>query len=1301
MAASGGVSYCPFPIGSVGQTAFVYPGSGNHYIGMGTNLGVQWPEILREMDATTLQLKSQTRPHAYVPHRVSWEAGWEQAAYNSLISDPLNMILGPVVHGEVVTHLVMSFDIKPHASIGYSLGESTGLFAMGAWPDRHEMLQRILGSELFTSELAGPCKAARKAWNIPPDEDFNWCVAAVNRPASVVKGVIDRWPTTRLLIVNTPEECVIGGRKTELETAIKKLDCEALFLDGVVTVHCDAVKPAAAAYRDLHFFPVDPPAGIRFYSCASGSSYPITSENTADSILQQALSGFDFTATVEQAYQDGVRVFLEMGPSASCTRMIKRILDNRPHLAISACVRGEDDYLTILKFIGTLISERFSANLEKLYGMESFAMRFPDEQENNAKSQIRIVIGGTMPPLTLPPQAKKASPATLNSQSTIANIVSSDSTLPPQFSDAKAISSAPKLLERFNKSIEITAEAHKAFLDFSNEVSQAYAKILAFQNRLLKNKPQIIKTKVSPADSGPPSSSPIFTREQCLEFATGAAANVLGPDFAIVDTYKVRVRLPDEPLMLVDRILSVEGEKRSLGSGRIVTEHDVPADAWYLDGGRVPGCISVEAGQADLFLCAYLGIDFAVKGLRKYRLLDASVVFHRGLPRPGDVIRYEIEIEKFIRQGDTYLFLFSFEGFIGNSRLISMFNGCAGFFTEDEIRNSGGIIDAEEDSKFLKGKIPDDWVELAPMAVESFDDEGLDALRAGNLDKCFGELFKDVQLAESLRLPGGPMKLIDRIQIINPQAGRFRLGLIRAEADIHPDDWFLTCHFMDDMVMPGTLMYECCAHSLRVFIQRLGWITDKPGVSYEPVIGVKSVLKCRGPVTPDTKKVVYEVEIKELGYGPEPYVIADAHMYADGNYIVRFENMSLKMSGINRRQIEAFWRKKHSSQITQKQRDKKNVIFDRDKILEFAGGKPSKAFGDLYKDFDEGRFISRLPAPPFSFIDRIVAAEPRAWVLKPDGWVEAAYDVFPDAWYFKANRTPYMPYCVLLEIALQTCGWMAAYAGSALKSQKALKFRNLEGSAILYQDVSAELKTLKIRSRMTKVTTLEDIIIEAFDVNILQAEKMIFEGQTSFGFFTPEALAQQKGIRDADQNKYDPLVEEISSGRALVFNAEAPMTPDDPESTTTSSLAMPAKALRMIDRIDIYLPAGGPQGLGYIRGVKQVDPDEWFFKAHFLQDPVCPGSLGIESFLQLIKFMAMERWRHLANTHRFEHITDKSHSWIYRGQIVPENREIEVEAVVNSIDEAPHPKIMAVGFLKVDGLCIYRMDNFGYRLVPC
>ena len=80
----------------------------------------------------------------------------------------------------------------------------------------------------------------------------------------------------------------------------------------------------------------------------------------------------------------------------------------------------------------------------------------------------------------------------------------------------------------------------------------------------------------------------VLDRAQCLEFAVGSIAAVLGPEYAAIDGHPTRVRLPDEPLMLVDRIVTIEGEPRSLTSGRVVTEHDILAGAWYLDAGRIP-----------------------------------------------------------------------------------------------------------------------------------------------------------------------------------------------------------------------------------------------------------------------------------------------------------------------------------------------------------------------------------------------------------------------------------------------------------------------------------------------------------------------------------------------------------------------------------------------------------------------------------------------------------------------------------------------------------------------------------------
>ena len=118
-----------------------------------------------------------------------------------------------------------------------------------------------------------------------------------------------------------------------------------------------------------------------------------------------------------------------------------------------------------------------------------------------------------------------------------------------------------------------------------------------------------------------------------------------------------------------------------------------------------------------------------------------------------------------------------------------------------------------------------------------------------------------------------------------------------------------------------------------------------------------------------------------------------------------------------------------------------------------------------------------------------------------------------------------------------------------------------------------------------------------------------------------------------------------------------------------------------------------------MKATKSVDPDEWFFRAHFFQDPVCPGSLGIESFIQLIKFMALQRWPELIDSHRFGNLTGSAHSWIYRGQIVPANKAVTVEAVVTSIENGPSPAIRADGWVQVDGLYIYAMKNYGLKLI--
>jgi 3-hydroxymyristoyl/3-hydroxydecanoyl-(acyl carrier protein) dehydratase len=405
------------------------------------------------------------------------------------------------------------------------------------------------------------------------------------------------------------------------------------------------------------------------------------------------------------------------------------------------------------------------------------------------------------------------------------------------------------------------------------------------------------------------------------------------------------------------------------------------------------------------------------------------------------------------------------------------------------------------------------------------------------------------------------------------------------------------------------------------------------------------------------------------------------------------------LTGTARPEIEAFWKRRPAGPTAAPAAPSCGA-FTRSDLEEFATGSPSAVFGERYAPFDAERFIARLPAPPYLCVDRIVRVEPPPWVVKPGGWVEAEFDVRPEEWPIAAERTGDLPYCVLLEAALQPCGFLAAYMGSALKSEHPLRFRNLGGHGILHRTAGADAGTLRIRTRMTHASEVTDMIIEHFDFEIHGGQGLVYDGSTYFGFFTAAALERQEGLRDARAGEFAPRPPGPQEGPVFEFPAEAPLHPLDPGRRPHAGLAYPAKALCMIDRIERYLPEGGPKGLGYVQGTKRVDPEEWFFKAHFLQDPVWPGSLGIEAFLQLLKFAARERWPHLAASHRFAVQTGRSHRWTYRGQVLPANRQVTVEAAITEVIDSPRPGLAAEGYLSVDGLCIYRMEEFGIELIP-
>ncbi|WP_141734574.1 beta-ketoacyl synthase N-terminal-like domain-containing protein [Oligoflexus tunisiensis] len=795
---------------------------------------------------------------------------------------------------------------------------------------------------------------------------------------------------------------------------------------------------------------------------------------------------------------------------------------------------------------------------------------------------------------------------------------------------------------------KMVAQSHETFLRYRLEGD-------AMLQSLLQHQPAVeSQTLHHPAPSRwvqePFNPEPaLFDYAACKEFAAGRIAPVFGPEFALVDTFPTRVRLPDERLLLCHRVMTIEGEARSLGEGFMITEHDVFADAWYLDGGRMPTSIAVESGQADLMLSAWLGADFKTEGKAVYRLLDARVCFHNRLPAVGSTVRYHIRIKRFFEQSGILFFHFGFEATVDGQPLMTMTDGCAGFFTEEALAEGRGVKRSQLQLNPQPGCWTGGYEPLVPVQDESYDDDQLDALRRGDYAACFGPAFADLPIETPKTLPGGDMRLVHRIPELQVHGGRYGKGRIIGEADIHPDDWFLTCHFVDDEVMPGTLMYECCLHTLRVYLMRMGWVGSADDFSFEPIPGMTSQLKCRGQVLASTRTVTYEVEIKEMGYGPEPYVICDALMYADGKPIVDITDMCLKIPGQSRETLEALWKKTKAA-----------PAYSYEQILAFSSGKPSDCFGAPYTVFDAARRIARLPRPPFQFLDRV------EWVNGPlmqqhvGTELLAAYDPPENAWYWQAEGNGTMPFAVLLETALQPCGFMAAYMGSALLSEKDLSFRNLSGDARLYQSIRPGSGTLYTHVKSLKISRSGNMIIQDYAFSVSNAAGLVYEGTTSFGYFTAEALAQQVGLRHVT-----PLVQQNPAATPYPQGEGWPRSP-----------------LLMVDAVAVD---DGVQ----VHGKKVVRTDEWFFDAHFYQDPVMPGSLGLEALLQTLKAAAHARWPE----HESWRIQPASqHSWTYRGQVPPRSALITLALQVQEVDAARH-RLTADGLLYRDELPIYEIKG--------
>lgn len=1335
-----------------GGLAFAFAGAGASYAGMGRSLLNHFPQLHAPLRRLSSKLST----------AMDW-ALTDVAAQPSALQQLWGASALSQLHALLSTHVL---GMKPDAWIGYSSGETNALVASGIWRDPDALMQQMESTELIERYLGGPFEAVSAAWQMPvlwgswtvlapiaqvqaaiSDLPYlhiaiinsaNDCLIAGDRaqgeialqrlqgahyvaldyPLAVHVPELDRVRDLWLALHTRACHTIHSGRIYSSATGqayppSPRACAQAILAQANTTL--DLRKVVTGAWDDgVRLFLEHGPGGtfaraIRNHLVESGRISHEDSESALVLSWDRKLGSVDGTvATAAALLAAGVHIDADALARLYAHHLPAEFAEAGPRLTLAAhwpLIRSTpmtDAPITeavptatplcsatvVLTPAPALPNAAFSEALQSaLPGEALLAEPTPTHHSERALFDSPVIQPIFPDVLNMPPTPTP------------------DGTFPP-------LSLAP-IYEAHQHFITLQARAQAQYMQWLSDSQNLLLCQLDRAGLVAHAVPEAVLAPALPAETrlatrqaiAPLTAltagslpGPRFSRAELEQHADGRISALFGSAFAAQDQFARQVRMPRPPLLLADRVVGLEAEPMSMGKGRIWTETDVQADAWYAHYGWMPPGVMIEAGQADLMLISYLGIDQHNRGERVYRLLGCELTYHGNLARSGDQLQFEIVLDSHAAQGDVRLMFFHYQCHNlqqdGTRRpQLSVRGGQAGFFTDQELADSAGCLWQAELQEIVANP------RLDPPAVacehQQLTNNQLHALAAGNAFGCFGSGFERAQThTRTPNIGAGKMLLLDRVTELALRGGPWQRGYLRAELDIAPDLWFFDGHFKNDPCMPGTLMFDACLQAMAIYLASCGYTLTRDAWRFQPVPEQAYALMCRGQVIPSSKLLVTEVFVEEVIAGPIPTLYADLLCTVDGLKAFHARRVGLE--------LVPDWpldtRQNHSVDgLSAPLAD--GFRLDQQSVQACALGKPSAAFGPMYQRFDTHQRVARLPSPPYLFISRIVEVEGAIGVMQAGARVVADYDVPPSVWYFDENGHASMPFAVLLEVVLQPCGWLSSYVGSALTQDDELGFRNLDGEGTVLAEITPGDGFLRTAVTLTGVSASAGMIIENFQLSCLwhRNDGSIVECyrlSTVFGFFPPQALANQAGL------PRDPAALELFQrpGNHAIALADAPAALFKKRARLAGTM------LRMIDQIEGLWPDDGKAGLGQIRTRKDVDPAEWFFKAHFFQDPVQPGSLGLEAMLQTLQCLVLLRLpsNHSAQHWRFECLgLGQAHRWKYRGQVLPHHRQVHTTLELLELKEEPNSLFArAKASLWVDGQRIYEALDLSLRLRP-
>jgi acyl transferase domain-containing protein/NAD(P)H-dependent flavin oxidoreductase YrpB (nitropropane dioxygenase family) len=330
------------------QVCFLFPGQGSQAVNMLQDLWLLCPwawELLEKADRHLAAFFERPLSRLVYPLPVFADDQRQQQQQRLNDTRVTQPALGLVE--AFACQLLGRFGVRPGMVAGHSYGELVALYAAGVY---------TFEDLLKFSATRG--QAVYEVGNTAPGGMAAVMADAGTTAAALAELKLD----ARIANYNSDTQTVIAGPIPVIDDAVQKLPEKGLRarkLPVSAAFHTPAVEPARQRLdRQLSEIILGAPR-LPVYSNSTALPYPTEAAEIRRLQSQHLTSPVQFIQLLEEVYQAGARVFVEVGPGGVLTGLVRRNLKDRPYTALQLDGGQRDGWLQF----GHLLARLFSLGL--------------------------------------------------------------------------------------------------------------------------------------------------------------------------------------------------------------------------------------------------------------------------------------------------------------------------------------------------------------------------------------------------------------------------------------------------------------------------------------------------------------------------------------------------------------------------------------------------------------------------------------------------------------------------------------------------------------------------------------------------------------------------------------------------------------------------------------------------------------------------------------------------------------------------------------------------------------------------